>query len=430
MLPSRSRPAALAALLAVGGVTLATPSSAATAPDRVEQAVRQADVLLTGASAALGASTADAFTRRTAAVDPDGTAHVRYDRQHAGLPVLGGDVVVHVTRGGALRGTSQSVTRGFDVATTPSVPSTAARLSARARATSTGRSVQAVTSRLVVDATPGRAALAHDVTTAGMQADGTPSRFHVLVDARTGAVRSAYDEIETGTGSSLYDGSVTFATSRNASTGPYEMKDPARGGDNTTDLKAATTGNGTLFTDGDDAWGNGAQSDRATAGVDASYGAEKTFDFYKNVLGRNGIYNNGTGVRSRVHYGSNYNNAFWDGTQMTYGDGPSNARPLVSLDVSGHEMSHGVTEQTAGLTYSGESGGLNEATSDIFGTSVEFYAANPATRATTSSARSWARRSATWTSPAATAPRRTAGALRSARSTCTTRPARPTTSST
>ena len=71
-------------------------------------------------------------------------------------------------------------------------------------------------------------------------------------------------------------------------------------------------------------------------------------------------------------------NAFWDGTKMTYGDGDgTNYGPLVSIDVAGHEMSHGVTENTAGLAYSGESGGLNEATSDIFGTMVEFYAANP-----------------------------------------------------
>jgi Zn-dependent metalloprotease len=62
---------------------------------------------------------------------------------------------------------------------------------------------------------------------------------------------------------------------------------------------------------------------------------------------------------------------------MTYGDGDGTSYgPLVSLDVAGHEMSHGVTENTSNLTYSGESGGLNEATSDIFGTMVEFYAAN------------------------------------------------------
>ena len=95
------------------------------------------------------------------------------------------------------------------------------------------------------------------------------------------------------------------------------------------------------------------------------------------MLGRDGIFGNGTGAPSRVHYGSNYVNAFWDGTKMTYGDGDgAQFGPLVSLDVAGHEMSHGVTENTANLTYSGESGGLNEATSDIFGTMVEFYAAN------------------------------------------------------
>ena len=92
------------------------------------------------------------------------------------------------------------------------------------------------------------------------------------------------------------------------------------------------------------------------------------------MLGRAGIWNNGTGARSRVHYGNAYNNAFWDGTQMTYGDGAGNAKPLTSIDVAAHEMSHGVTENTAGLVYSGDSGGLNEATSDIFGAAVEFYA--------------------------------------------------------
>ena len=72
-----------------------------------------------------------------------------------------------------------------------------------------------------------------------------------------------------------------------------------------------------------------------------------------------------------------YVNAFWDGTKMTYGDGDGvEFGPLVSLDVAGHEMSHGVTEHTANLTYSGESGGLNESTSDIFGSLVEFHASN------------------------------------------------------
>ncbi len=104
-----------------------------------------------------------------------------------------------------------------------------------------------------------------------------------------------------------------------------------------------------------------------------------TWDYYKNVHSRNGIAGDGKGSYNRVHYGNGYNNAFWDDNCfcMTYGDGDgSQMGPLVGLDVAGHEMSHGVTSTTAGLEYSGESGGLNEATSDIFGTLVEFYANN------------------------------------------------------
>jgi Zn-dependent metalloprotease len=125
-------------------------------------------------------------------------------------------------------------------------------------------------------------------------------------------------------------------------------------------------------------FGNGTNANRESAAVDAQHGTNVTWDYYKNVHGRNGIFGTGKGSYNRVHYGSKYVNAFWDGTKMTYGDGDGvDYGPLTSLDVAGHEMSHGVTENTAGLAYSGESGGLNESTSDIFGTMVEFFANNP-----------------------------------------------------
>ena len=132
------------------------------------------------------------------------------------------------------------------------------------------------------------------------------------------------------------------------------------------------------MTDADDVWGNGSGSNTQTAGVDAAYGAQVTWDFYKNVFARNGIRNDGVAAYSRVHYSRAYVNAFWYDSCfcMTYGDGSGSTHALTSLDVAGHEMSHGVTANTAGLEYSDESGGLNEATSDIFGTGVEFYAAN------------------------------------------------------
>lgn len=78
-------------------------------------------------------------------------------------------------------------------------------------------------------------------------------------------------------------------------------------------------------------------------------------------------------LRMRVHYGSNYENAFWDGSQMTFGDGASRFYPLVSLDVSAHEVSHGFTEQNSGLVYRDQSGGINEAFSDMAGEAAEFY---------------------------------------------------------
>jgi Zn-dependent metalloprotease len=227
-----------------------------------------------------------------------------------------------------------------------------------------------------VDASTGSGRLAWETVVHGWAPDGqTPSRLHVISDAKTGAYIGAFDEIEmvNGTGASVYSGTVTVDTTLSGST--YSMIDPSHGNGRTCDMNNGTS-TCTTFTDADNAWGTGATSNRQSAAVDAHFGAAMTYDYFKNVHGRNGIFGNGTGVPSRVHYGNAYVNAFWDGAQMTYGDGSGNARPLVSLDVAGHEMSHGVTEAVVpgGLTYSGESGGLNEATSDIFGNMVEFYA--------------------------------------------------------
>jgi Zn-dependent metalloprotease len=108
--------------------------------------------------------------------------------------------------------------------------------------------------------------------------------------------------------------------------------------------------------------------------VDAAFGVAATWDMYGKVLGRNGIDNTGKATYLRVHYSNSYDNAFWSDSCfcMTFGDG-SSFQTLTSIDVAGHEMSHGVCATTAKLTYSGESGGLNEANSDIMGTMVEFY---------------------------------------------------------
>jgi Zn-dependent metalloprotease len=364
--------AATAALLATG---LASPAAHAAGQRPTNQATARDDAksVLAAHKPAFRVGAHDSFTPRGAAVlDKDGSAHVRYNRTYQGLPVLGGDLVVHLAKDGAYDGSSVTLKRPLTLGTAAKVSKAAAVRKATSKLEG---KVSSTSARKVVDALGSTPALAYEVTVDGVRRDQTPSVLHVVVDAVTGKVLRSSDEIKTaGTGNSEYSGTVSIGTT--GSTGNFQMSDPARGNNNTTDLKGATTGNGTLFTDADNVWGNGSTTDRATAGVDAHYGAQVTFDYYKNFLGRNGIFNNGTGVRSRVHYGNSYINAFWDGTQMTYGDGSGNTHPLTEIDVAGHEMSHGVTENTANLDYSGESGGLNEATSDIFGTAVEFYANN------------------------------------------------------
>jgi len=98
-----------------------------------------------------------------------------------------------------------------------------------------------------------------------------------------------------------------------------------------------------------------------------------TYDFYQKVFGRNSVDNNGLRLDSTVHYSQQYDNAFWDGRQMIYGDGDGVLfnRFTLDLDVIGHELTHGVTQNTAGLEYAGQSGALNESMSDVFGTMVK-----------------------------------------------------------
>jgi Zn-dependent metalloprotease len=377
--------ATIAALLVSG---LSSPMSGAAATTAAPQdtgerralAQERASKALDRHRGAFRAASKDTFTEAgTPVLDRDGGAHVRFERRYAGLPVLGGDTVAHLDATGNLESTSLSLRQTLSVGTTGKVGRAVALRTALAAYDGTRDSV---TARRVVDAVEGPPVLAWEVEIHGMRADQTPSRFHAVVDASTGALRRSYDEIAhaTGTGTGVYAGAVSFDTTQTGST--YSLSaGTANGSGVTTDLNGSTsaTAAGTPFTDPDNVWGsNGATSDRASAAVDAHYGAQATYLYFKSAHGRNGIFGDGRSVRSRVHYGTNYNNAFWDGTQMTYGDGSGNARPLVSLDVAGHEMTHGVTERTANLTYSGESGGLNEATSDIFGTLVEFSAGNPA----------------------------------------------------
>ncbi|MEU0884855.1 M4 family metallopeptidase [Lentzea sp. NPDC005914] len=343
-----------AALAATG--TLGASAAPQQAVNPLLAAAEQAGTI----STALGLSGGEQLVPRDVVRDADGTSHLRFDRTLNGLKVFGGDVVV-TQKAGRLTNVakaSEASLAGLD---------TSAPVAAQAD------------SKLVVFAFDRAPVLAWESVKHSVNEDQTPSELHTFTDVKTGETLLSYDDIHVaeGTGQSTFSGTVALNTTQSGST--FQLKDPARGNQAVNNLNNSS-GNGTLFTDADNKWGNGTYTDKATAGVDAAFGAAKTWDYYKNVHGRNGIKNNGVGALSKVHYGNNYSNAFWNDSCfcMTYGDGTSNQHPLTSLDVAAHEMSHGVTSATAGLVYSGESGGLNEATSDIFGSTTEFYAANSA----------------------------------------------------
>ncbi|WP_031068210.1 M4 family metallopeptidase [Streptomyces sp. NRRL WC-3742] len=384
----------VAALLAGVAQAAAVPVDQAPAPEQQQSSLlASADGQSSRIAGAIGLDGRESLVVKDVVADRDGTRHLRYERTYAGLPVIGGDLVVHQRPDGSVG----SVDRAF--AGRLSLPTLSPGLAADHASEQALAAVRATiglsddedaadlvrvdgagAAQLVVWAVDGSPRLAHRTTVTGERADGTPSSQQIVTDAATGAVLSTHEEIQTaaGTGKGVNVGTVPLTTTQSGST--YSLKDATRGNQSTTDLKGATSGSGSLFTSTSNSWGNGLASNRQSAAVDAQYGAGATWDYYKKTFNRSGIKNNGVGAASRVHYGASYVNAFWNDSCfcMTYGDGSGNNNPLTAIDVSGHEMTHGVTSATAGLNYSGESGGLNEATSDIFGTMVEWYANLPA----------------------------------------------------
>ena len=208
------------------------------------------------------------------------------------------------------------------------------------------------------------------------------SRAYIYVDARTGEIVLQDDIIKhtgaTGTFATAYSG--TRSINDGTTTGGYFLRETTRGqGIETYNMKTGTSYRKAVdFVDADNNW-TAAEYNKANfdwVAGDAQMGAQCTYDYWKAVHGRNSYDNAGAKIKSYVHYGRSYENAYWNGSVMTYGDGAATFRPLTALDVCGHEIGHAVCQSTANLTYSNESGAMNEGLSDIWGASIEDYSVN------------------------------------------------------
>ncbi|MEQ3691531.1 MAG: M4 family metallopeptidase [Flavobacterium sp.] len=198
-----------------------------------------------------------------------------------------------------------------------------------------------------------------------------------LTQEETKKIATSFDALVSGTAATRYSGSKTIQTTLSGSS--YVLKDATRGsGINTYDLNTSTNYNSAVnFTDNDNNWTTAEHTaNKDNGALDAHWGAEMTYDYWMTKHNRNSFNNSGAAINSYVHYSSNYDNAFWDGSRMTYGDGSGTYFDiLTSLDVAAHEIGHAVCSYTANLAYQRESGALNEAFSDIWGAAVEYYAA-------------------------------------------------------
>nr|WP_232345388.1 M4 family metallopeptidase [Paenactinomyces guangxiensis] len=320
-----------------------------------------------------------------------GMTHVRFQQMKNHVPVDGTEVLVHFDAGNVVR----TVNGSFDSKIDKMTFDTTADISKESALATAKEAVAAPevlsykpTVELVVYPFKEDYYLTYKVNVNFL--GQSPGNWFVYVDAKTGKVVDKYNALmdagqlkpARGSGIGVKGNHRILNISHKNVPGDHtgstfylhDISLPAMDGILTYDFKNQWRSDtiplpGELFTDKDAAW----KDDYQRAAVDAHYNSKMVYDYYLKEHGRNSIDGKGMAIKSTVHYGQDYNNAFWNGYQMTYGDGDGKFFiPLsAGLDVAAHEMTHGVTTHSAGLLYRFESGALNEAYSDIFGALID-----------------------------------------------------------
>ncbi len=313
-----------------------------------------------------------------------GAQNFRYQQSFRGIPIFGEHVIIS-EKDGAVRLLYGNMITGLASelpATSPRLAKTQAlaiakRASLGSRLVSMQTQNEKTRQMIYIDAN-GRANMSYLVSFFADKArGGTPTRPHVIVDANTGKILKQWeglttDLIGTGPGGNTKTGQYEYGSD-------FGFNDVAVSGSNctmnNTNVKSVNLNHGTTGSTAYMYTPCPRNTFKAINGAfspinDAHYFGDVVFDMFNAYVGTPPLTFQ---LTMRVHYSNNYENAFWDGSAMTFGDGASTFYPLVSLDVSAHEVSHGYTEQNSGLIYDNQSGGMNEAFSDISGEAAEFF---------------------------------------------------------
>lgn len=320
--------------------------------------------------------------------DPNGNKNTRYQQTYMGVPVYGETFVVTTDAQDNIVWVHGNAVTGIDAelsAVSPSFTAASAlrTMQQRARGEGNFNRNDSVTyrnekSELVIYTRGEEAVLAYHVNFFMDAAKGgKPSRPYYVVDAKSGKVLVEYEGLTTA--------EVGTGPGGNAKTGQYEYGSNGRpfldvavsGSTYTMNNTNVKTVNLNGATSGTTAYSYAGPRNTVKT-INGAYSPLNDAHHFGGVIYKmySQWYNTAPltfQLTMRVHYSSSYENAFWDGSAMTFGDGATTFYPLVSLDVSAHEVSHGFTEQNSNLTYSGMSGGINEAFSDMAGEAAEYF---------------------------------------------------------
>ncbi|MBX3211004.1 MAG: peptidase M4 family protein [Labilithrix sp.] len=310
--------------------------------------------------------------------DELGMTHARFQQMVRGVPVAGAELMAHYDAAGRLTSIDANYVAELDAVDVNPAFSASDALSMvkadiLARSVVAEASLETVEEKLVVYASNEnltRPTLAYQYKVRAMAA-AEPAIWVVTVDAKTGDILHRYNNLQTveGQGNGVLGDTKQFQVS--TGNGAFVMTDASSGAQIRTLTAAQQQVRGTAVTSqSQNSWDTGVPG--AGAAVDAHFNAAAVYKYYKDKHGRNAIDGAGGPLISTVHFGQAYDNAAWDSTGMLYGDGGQMFRPLsVSIDVVGHEFTHGVIEKTSNLVYENQPGALNEAVADIFGAFIE-----------------------------------------------------------
>ena len=377
--------AVAAAMAVVGAVPGAGATVNAMAPSSVPSAskARPASAaagpfVLRGAKA-MAYRVPDDVVRVSRVTHPDGTVATRFQQMVGRASVLNGQITVFRSADKSRRVVIGAHYPGLRAVNTLGLSKTDALAAAAQRHGERGQ----ISTHLRIDPRNGRTFYSVDQIRPA-------HRWITWVDATTGRVKRSYNALteDTGVGVGVKNDRKRIETVRRGDAWRLRTTDrngPENIGD-TIQLTRSARGyvrlGGKIMFDTDNVWNRKVPRYRDSdqrPGVDAHYYANVVDDFYTDTFGRNSLDNEGMPLVSVVHFATRvapYCNAFWNGEQMTYGDGNgTTCKPLSGgLDVVGHELTHGVTEFTSNLIYEDESGALNESFSDIMANTIEFYA--------------------------------------------------------